>query len=41
MDINCKELQTNMPPNVGSEEDLISKNVTSRHIELYKANHTK
>ncbi|CAH3182730.1 unnamed protein product, partial [Porites evermanni] len=27
-----------MPTNVGSEEDLISKNVTSGHIELCKAN---
>ena len=41
MDINCKGLQTNMPTNVGAEKDLINKNVTSRHIELCKANRTK
>ena len=40
-DINCKGLQTNMPTNVGSEGDLIRKNVTSRHIKLCKANRTK
>ena len=41
MDINCKGLQTNMLPNVGSEEDLINKNLTSRQIEFCKSDPAK
>ena len=32
--LNCKGLQTNMPQNVGSVEDLISKNTQSGHMEF-------
>ena len=38
--LNCKGLQTNTPQNVGSIEDLISKNILSRHIEFCKAGRT-
>ena len=32
MNINCKRPQTNMPQNVGSKEDLITKNTPNRTI---------
>ena len=35
--LNCKGPQTNTPQNVGSIEDLITKNIQSRHIEFCKA----
>lgn len=35
--LNCKGVQTNMPQNVGSIEDPISKNIRSRHLEFCKA----
>lgn len=33
MNINCKGPQKKMPQNVGSIEDLFSKNIPSRHME--------
>ena len=36
MNINCKGPQTDIPQIVGSKEDLISKNIPSRHIEYIK-----